>query len=145
MLQHTVAIRSFSRILLQTLCQKVFSFLADTVPGFAFKSKNVSRNALRNFFFIITHEWGLAAHHYVDDNADAPNVHLSIILFLFDYLGWHVKRTAENLSHLLVLLEVLGEAEVGYLDLELLSIDAIDEDVFRLDISVGYLLLVHVV
>ena len=82
------------------------------------------------------------------DDADGPDVHSFVVGLLSDYLWSHVEGRAEHLAQARLGTVVDREAEICQLQVQLVRVVVFlrsKQDILRLDVPVGNVLLVHVI
>lgn len=91
----------------------------------------------------------LAAEHHKEHDSSAPHVHLAIVLLIAEYLRGHAANWAALLAHFAFRIVETGVAEVYQTDVEGLiptsPILLIDQNVLKLDVSVGNVLRVQMI
>jgi len=86
----------------------------------------------------------MATEQLVGYDASTPDIDPLIVLFKGNQLRCHVERRAETEVHLTIGIKKAGKAEVGQFDDQFVAAEHC-EHVFRLEISMRQILLVHVV
>lgn len=77
---------------------------------------------------------------FVEKHSETPNVHFVGMSVFIDYFGTHVLEGAAHSSPVVFFVEITTPAEVTELHMEVL----VQDDVFRLDVSVDYVPVVQI-
>ena len=107
----------------EALQDEVLSLLGDVAPVLFFRIDKLNwflTDVLVNFFDAAGLEWSMPREELVSDHSQAPHVDLLSVRLSLHELRCHVQRTPEDESHLL--LRLLGETEVRYLDIKVVHI-----------------------
>lgn len=113
------------------------TIVRDSVPRWEGEVGRVLDCLPRDLFVLFVVEWEDSAEEEVADDAQAPEVDLLSVWFLQQNLWCNVRKRAEWIETRLVWSNDLGETEVYYFEVRFLVVRD-HEDVFRLQVSVGY-------
>lgn len=134
---------SLARVLLQALVDKVFAVFGhgNTVLLCIWEEHGLCLDQLVHFIVVWLPrvERRKANNHLIGKDPKGPPVHRECMANLFQDFWRKVLRCAAERVRLLILLEDLGEAEIGQADISIFA----HENVFRLQISINDLLLVE--
>mmetsp|Transcript_76339 Transcript_76339/g.166671 ORF Transcript_76339/g.166671 Transcript_76339/m.166671 type:complete len:320 (+) Transcript_76339:628-1587(+) len=134
-----------ARVHLKEHPDEVFGVLGDVLPIGRVERKIANADLGKDLSISFTKEWWVAAEHDVHDDADAPHVAELIVLARQD-LRRHVVRRAGLRLEKLAWFELARKTEID--DFEEILLDGVlghEQEIFRFEISVANMVLVHVV
>mmetsp|Transcript_22175 Transcript_22175/g.48492 ORF Transcript_22175/g.48492 Transcript_22175/m.48492 type:complete len:248 (+) Transcript_22175:770-1513(+) len=136
---------AFPMIHLQQHANEVLRVLRDVLPVRGVEREGAQSHFRQDLGIGLAEEWGIAAEHDVHDDADAPHVAELIVLARQD-LRRHVVRRAGLRLEKLAWFELARKTEID--DFEEILLDGVlghEQEIFRFEISVANMVLVHVV
>ena len=103
------------------------------------------KNRLVNILFSLTEERRAARQQDVGQYSNTPNVNFAVVRLLAHNFWCHVKRASEHLGFAFGRIQKGCKSEISQLQSDVVGCHTLDQDIFRLDVSVDDILLVHIV
>lgn len=122
---------------LQNLINQIFVFFRET----RFEPNDTSHDFVTNFSWMDTSERSSSVNKLIQKDSKRPNVKSVVVSFILYHLRGHVFQSSAECIPLLAVVRLNTPTKIT----NFYNISFLDQDIFRLDVSVNQTLFVHVI